>query len=151
MLPDRELDDLLGGIVDQLVELKDRVGELEKQEKITIEGWTDYSATSTIVGWSSYVVKLIYYLRINNLVYIQYRLTGTSNSATVTFTLPFSQQGGVRLRVPVHTRDSGGALAWGYGDIPAGSNTITIYSTAAGAGWTASGTKETTGSFVMIL
>jgi hypothetical protein len=52
--------------------------------------WTDYSATSTIVGWSSFTTKVLKYRVVGKQVFIIYDFDGTSNSATTTFTLPYS-------------------------------------------------------------
>ena len=53
-------------------------------------GWVDYSATSTIVGWSSFTTKIIRYRVIGKQVFVEYNLDGTSNSTSTTFTLPFN-------------------------------------------------------------
>jgi hypothetical protein len=52
--------------------------------------WVDYSATSTIVGWSSFTTKILKYRVVGKQVFIIYDFDGTSNSATTTFTLPYS-------------------------------------------------------------
>lgn len=51
-------------------------------------GWVDYSATSTIVGWSSFTTKIIRYRIIGKQLFFSARLDGTSNSTSLTFTLP---------------------------------------------------------------
>lgn len=55
-----------------------------------VTAWTDYSATSTINGWSSFTTKFIQYYKIGKLVTVQFFLSGTSNSATTNFTVPFT-------------------------------------------------------------
>ena len=52
--------------------------------------WTSYGSTSTVVGWSSTSNKEIYYKRIGNMVLVGFNIIGTSDSATTTFTLPFT-------------------------------------------------------------
>ena len=53
--------------------------------------WVDYSATSTIVGWSSFTTKIIKYRVVGKQVFVIFDLEGTSNSASApTFTLPYS-------------------------------------------------------------
>jgi len=52
--------------------------------------WIDYSATSTIVGWSSLTTKQIRYRIIGKTLFLQYRIVGVSNSATTSFTVPYS-------------------------------------------------------------
>src|SRR5205814_10418940 len=59
--------------------------------------WMDYSATSTIVVWTSFTSKLIFYKKIGKDVFVQFELTGTSNATTSTFTLPFTMANSVDL------------------------------------------------------
>lgn len=51
-------------------------------------GWIDYSATSTIVGWSNLTTKEIYYRIIGKQMFVHFFLSGTSNTTTISFTLP---------------------------------------------------------------
>lgn len=112
--------------------------------------WADYGATSTIVGWSSFTSKLIYTKKIGKTVLVSFSISGTSNATGVTFTLPYAAAAGVSFQG--HT---------GYGTIDntstnmpdgvfvlgAGGSTVTVYTSVAGANWTASGTKTVTGTF----
>jgi len=50
--------------------------------------WVDYSATSTIVGWSSFTTKIIKYRVLGKQVFVYCVINGTSNSTTTSFTLP---------------------------------------------------------------
>lgn len=54
--------------------------------------YTDYSSTSTVVGWSGFDsnAKQIWYKKIGKTVFVWFYISGTSNSATHTFTLPFA-------------------------------------------------------------
>jgi len=58
--------------------------------KYVDDDWIDYSATSTVVGWSSRTVTVIKYRVIGKQVFVFFIIGGTSNSATTTFTLPFN-------------------------------------------------------------
>ena len=59
--------------------------------KIPEEGvWADYSETSTLVGWSSTAAKLIRYKKIGKTVFVNFWIDGTSDSATTTFTVPYT-------------------------------------------------------------
>ena len=49
--------------------------------------WVDYSATSTVVGWSSFTTKIIKYRVIGKQVFYIVNIVGTSNSTTASFTL----------------------------------------------------------------
>jgi len=109
--------------------------------------WTDYSGTSTIVGWSSYTTQKIFYKKVGKLVFVEFSLSGTSNSATTTFTLPFARHNnGYSLKVTIQITDNG-AIATGLFELPSNSSTVTFYSTLGEAGWTASGTKGVIGEF----
>lgn len=58
-----------------------------KQDSLGVVGFTDYSATSTIVGWSSFTNKVVQYLEVGNIAFYEVFISGTSNSATTTFTI----------------------------------------------------------------
>src|SRR4030065_1047433 len=60
-------------------------------------GWTDHSATSTIVGFSGFITKKIYYLKIGKQVFVAFYLDGTSNAATLTFTVPIASEANVNF------------------------------------------------------
>jgi len=51
--------------------------------------WANYSAVSTIVGWSSFTTKLIYTKKIGKTVFVSFFLHGVSNATTISFTLPY--------------------------------------------------------------
>jgi hypothetical protein len=144
MLPDRDLDDLLAEMVSRINSLADQVNELQRMEQG--EGLVDYSAVSTIIGWSSFTVKQLSYWRDGKKVTVQYRLSGTSDSAAVNFTLPYMQNA-IRLRVPHFGIDSGGAIVIGLGELGASTSTFHCYPAPAGGNWTPSGTKEVSGQF----
>ena len=107
--------------------------------------WVDYSATSTIVGWSSFTTKIIKYRIIGKQLFCYYNLLGTSNSTSTTFTLPnnsinapriigFSQDNGITIGANLIAPNNG-------------SNIITIYKDTLASAWTASGTKLAYGEF----
>jgi hypothetical protein len=50
--------------------------------------WTDYSATSIITGWSSFVIKQIFYAVSGDVVIVNWSLSGTSNNSDTHFSLP---------------------------------------------------------------
>lgn len=115
--------------------------------------WTDYSATSTIVGWSSYTTKLIYYKTVGNIVFVSFNLQGTSNSGTTSFTVANAAAAGVAFGgVCWQAVDAGIALATGAGfTLAAAGSTVDFRSTLAGSGgWTNSGSKTVSGTFFYI-
>lgn len=114
---------------------------------ISESAWTDYSATSTIVGWSSFTTKQIYYKTVGKTVFWTAVLAGTSNSTSVSFTLPTASSNNVQVNFCVRTTDngvptSGGGLA----NQLANSATVTCYKDMAATIWTGSGTKNLLGS-----
>lgn len=102
--------------------------------------WVDYSATSTIVGWSSFTVKQIRYRVIGKQLFYQVRLSGTSNNLNTTFTLPNSCVN-IIPSSPIRITNNG-TNAVGLFEISIGSSTVICYTNVAGASWTASGTKS---------
>jgi len=107
--------------------------------------WTDYFATSTIVGWSAGKTGTIYYKKIGKTVFVNYSITGTSDSVNTTFTVPYTN-------VNVVTFSAGYALdntsTTNFGGISMAANgaVVTLFSTLT-ATWTASGTKTVYGQF----
>lgn len=112
--------------------------------------WTDYSSSSTIVGWSSFTTKLIYYKVIGKTVFIYYDLRGTSNSTSLSFTLPYTAVASPDLYFTIGLTydNSAYVVAAGKGYLAGGSSTVILYKVneASSADWTASGTKIVTGS-----
>jgi hypothetical protein len=114
--------------------------------------WTPYHDTSTITGWSNFTNKYIYYKKVGNLVFVKYRLSGTSNSQSTSFTLPHAAASGIRTTFkPARARDNGTWLVGAaYGHVTSGGSTAIFFtneSTSGGTSWTNSGTKEIHGEF----
>jgi hypothetical protein len=110
--------------------------------KATETDWTDYSATSTIVGWASFTDKQIYTKKIGNTVFVSFRIEGTSNETSTSFTLPYTSSNTVRINGCAVTADAGAFTTTGgriYFD--GNSTTVTLSKDMAGAAWTNSGTK----------
>jgi len=112
------------------------------------EVWTDYSATSTITGWTTFTTKKIYYKKIGRLVHVVFDIAGTSNSTSTSFTLP-DNNADVIARILMVVTDNGAAQA-GNAAMAVGANTVACrvgYGTAGGS-WTNSGTKQVQGILV---
>ena len=112
------------------------------------EAWTDYSATSTVVGWVT-PSKVIKYKKIGKLVMVTFSISGTSNSTAANFTLPYAAKTG---------SDFGGACLYAMDNtaaiptataiyMPSASSTVSLYSDMALGAWTASGIKGIKGTF----
>lgn len=112
--------------------------------------WTDYSGTSTVVGWSSRTYTVINYKKVGKLVYVMFNINGTSNSTSVTFTLPLAAatQANSSFEACGVALDNG-ALQTAPSRIFLGSasSTVTVYKDLTTANWTNSGSKQTNGQF----
>ena len=110
--------------------------------------WRDYGAVSTIIGWSAFTVKELYYLKASGLMFVMYRIAGTSNSVNTSFTLPSAIKAGVTIEIPIAGADNGVYLTTRICLLTGGSNIVNFYSALGSAAWTASGTKAIGGQFV---
>ena len=120
---------------------------IKSLDMVTAVPWTPYHDTSTIVGWTSYTVKEIWYKKIlGKLVFVQFDIGGTSDDTVATFTLPYSQQGDVRLITPERTIDDS-AIAIGFYGLAASGSIVTCHPDMAGSAWTNSGIKYVYGQF----
>lgn len=122
-------------------------GDLKVKNDIYTIPLTDYSATSTVVGWSSFSLKTIYYKKIGKTVFVYFDLLGTSNSGSTTFTLPYNNSGAIVARFVYRAQDNGGALVVAPGQMAGGSGSAILYSDMAGGLWTSSGQKSAFGQF----
>lgn len=102
--------------------------------------WVDYSATSTIVGWSSRTITIIKYRILGKQMFVQVRIDGTSNSTSLTFTLPNNSIDTVYAH---HRYINNGAVgtALQTGRILGGANLFSAWTSTNAGTWTASGTK----------
>jgi hypothetical protein len=128
---------LLNGNIDE--------NNIKSTSKIAImTDWVDYSATSTVVGWSGFTTKSILYRKVGNLVFVAYNLQGTSDAATASFTLPYTAS--VSTYSWTMTVDNGtNPAAIGYCYMA--TSTATIYRDGATTAFTSSGTKKAFGQF----
>lgn len=110
-------------------------------------GWTDYSTTSTIVGFGAFTTKKIYYLKLGKQVFVSFYLDGTSDAVTLTFTLPVASGATVDYYESVARGiDNGVALVTPCKvQLPASSSTVTVSTTLTGTGWTAANQKLVVG------
>ena len=110
--------------------------------------WTNYSATSTIVGWAAGLTKSIYTKKIGKTVFVSYSIAGTSNAATASFTVPYTIASPNFYSVSGYASDAGGNPVAGNIVVVAGGVAIDLRKDATtNAAWTASGTKVVLGRF----
>lgn len=140
----------LDGILRRLDDYKDQLENLRVTEKMPYVKTYDYSATSTIVGWSSFTMKLLVVGRVADLAFVTFDLRGTSNSTAVTFTLPWTLTSLSTIST-CKAINNAGIPATGMVVSAVSGNTITIYATLGASAWTNTGTKEATGQAFYIL
>ena len=116
-------------------------------DMVTAVPWTDYSGTSTIVGWSSSTDK-IFYKKIGKLVFVWFSITGTSDDTVATFTVPFTAQSDIGTFFYCRSRNNNTWKDGGYGSLPAGGTVVSLHYDGAASAWTNSATKTIQGSFV---
>lgn len=116
---------------------------------------SDYYANSAIIGWASFTSgrNYILYTRLGALVYVWFHLEGTSNSTSITFSLPFAAASNNGSAYPNYTSaaqatDNSAALAspalvW----LTPGSVVVTVFKDYSGASWTNHLAKSIDGSF----
>ena len=105
--------------------------------------YVDYSATSTIVGWSAFTYREIRFERSGNKVFVNFTLQGTSDNVVTSFTLPYTCEEQVGNTCLV--QDNGGARVTGWCYIASHSNVLVVEPNLSGGAWTAGGTKVTWG------
>lgn len=113
--------------------------------------WTDYSATSTIVGWSSFTTKQIWYEIIGKQFVLVFDLRGTSNSTTVTFTIPSTNISQISTSGILGGCENNGSFATTPGTVfsTTSSSTVTCAKDQTGAAFTNSGAKIVQGFIVI--
>ena len=109
--------------------------------------WVDYSATSTIVGWSSTPTKIIKYRIIGKQMFVYFNLQGTSNSTTTTFTLPVNNVFGNSVSFLALAVDNGITTGAGNSYILDSTNIVILRKDQIGNSFTNSGTKQAFGEF----
>ena len=119
--------------------------------KVDKTSWIDISATSTIVGFSSYTLKTILYKKIDtNLIQVKGQLSGTSNGPLLNFTIPFTSVNNIQNLGIAGIVNNGGTQAnFGIATCNANSNVVNIFRDINGISFAGSGTK--TGTFSILI
>jgi hypothetical protein len=112
--------------------------------------YADYSASSTLSGWSAFTTKKIYYKKIGKFVFVWFQIDGTSNNSTASFTLPYtSANTGYEIYGSCRGYNNGAdQTAPGMLHMDPNSATVNCYKDWTSAGFTASGRKIVIGQFV---
>ena len=109
---------------------------------------TDYSSTSTIVGFSSLTVNNILYKKIGKTIFVYFTISGVSNSSSFSFTLPYVVNSSVKWTfAPIlNVMDNSNFQTLPcHLFIDTSSSTVLLYTNSGS--WTASNTKQACGSF----
>ncbi|MGV3695496.1 hypothetical protein [Flavobacterium sp.] len=109
----------------------------------------DYSATSTVVGWSSFTTKSIQYLTVGKATHVWLYIEGVSNSTTVSLTIPSNHTGANNYQSGGYSLNNSASLTTAPRiELVNGSNVVNISRIMTGGTWTASGNKAVSGYFV---
>ncbi len=117
--------------------------------------WLDYSATSTIVGFSSRTATSLRYFLRGRTVTLMWYLGGTSNSTSTTFTIPYTANNtgasdGAAEAVAGVTIDNGSYTATpGQVRVDDNTNVVIANASMSRGAWTASGTKTSAGQLMV--
>ena len=134
---------------DRMNNIEDGVDAIDTRLDDLDGTWVDYSASSTVSGWSGTpTVKLVYKV-VGDLVLVTFSITGTSNATTASFTLPDAPGDGYGGLALCRTRDANVVqTAPGMVEAISGNTTFNLYKSAdTTALWTASSTKSAWGQF----
>lgn len=100
--------------------------------------WVDYSATSTINGWSAFTTKEVFIKQEDKGCWVKIKIEGTSTTGTTSCTLNFNADESKRSFT---ISRNAGTYGSGVVDTASGSNVLTFYNTVSGGAYTTSGTK----------
>ena len=126
-----------------------QLGDGSSSQVVRMGVWIDYSSTATVTGWAATPTKNIRYAIIGKLIHVIFRVTGTSNATTASFSLPVAcVTGHPQIEMPILVVDNTvQASTPGIGEITSGSTSINFYKDWTGTAWTNSGTKTIAGEF----
>ena len=132
------------------------IGNVSATELATLDGvtdWIDISNTSTIVGFSSFTTKIIYYKVLDSkTLIVKVNLQGTSNATTLTFTIPFTSANTVQNLMAAAVVNNGiTSVIPSFIGCQPNTNLVNIARDANGTAFTSSGIKVGTGFLIIEL
>ena len=159
-----KVDSTKDNLVDQIQDLQERIAELERfaltsqdivATKIECSGdiytveWEDgdYSSLSTVVGWTSYTEKIIWYKKIGKLVFVLFRIAGTSDVNSCSFTVPYTRTSLTTFPRTINYITDNGTHDIGYFGLSETTVSFRPDLNSTTTGWTTSGTKAVYGQF----
>lgn len=129
-----------------LNKVRDSLATLVAKKQDTA-AWVDYSATSTITGWSSYTTKLIQYQVVGNIMRVMVQIEGTGTGTAVSFTLPNSATAWGNQYFILHTRNNTTQSA-SVATVAANGSTVTVSNSASTtSSWTNGVGRDVQGQF----
>ena len=129
-----------------LNKVRDSLATLVAKKQDTA-AWVDYSATSTITGWSSYTTKLIKYQVVGNIMRVMVQIEGTGTGTSVSFTLPNSATAWGKQYFILHTRNNTTQSA-SVATVAANGSTVTVSNSASTtSSWTNAVGRDVQGQF----
>ena len=119
-----------------------------------VTAWTDYSSTSTIVGFTAYATKKIQYKKIDaNTMIVQFQIESTAGNGTGTaasFTLPVNASSWGTQYFMYHALNNNTTQAAAVCTIAASSNVVNCYpSGSTGANWNTATTRHLQGTIIV--
>ena len=129
-----------------LNKVRDSLATLVAKKQDTA-AWVDYSATSTITGWSSYTTKLIQYQVVGKTMKVMVQIEGTGTGTSVSFTLPNSATAWGKQYFILHTRNNTTQSA-SVATVAANGSTVTVSnSSSTTSSWTNGVGRDVQGQF----
>lgn len=110
---------------------------------LRMPSWTDYSASTTVVGFASINTKQVWYYSDGATLYWIARIQGTSNAGNLTFTLPTAQKASTPpCTIACAVTNSGAPVTSGGRCLTAASSAvISVFSNLSNGTFAATGTK----------
>lgn len=111
---------------------------------LNMANWVDYSSISTVVGWSSFTSKYIFYKIEGDTLFWNVLIEGTSDSTSASFTLPSTLAVGFpTVQTLSKIRNSGTiSVDAGLCAIATSSDVMNLFRNITASAWTNSGGKS---------
>lgn len=132
-----------------VIEVQDDKVILDSGADFYTVSFTDYSGSTSLTGWAATPTVGLYYKRVGKLVYVWFNITGTSNSTSTSFTVPYTCNSSIGAFGVIRRVDNGTA-GWGNFGLGSSSTTVNVRADASTGTttWTNTGTKTIQGHFV---
>jgi hypothetical protein len=122
--------------------------ETVSNASVPLNSLNNIFASCTVIGWSSYTTSAVDVIDLGNVYMININISGTSNAATTTVQLPYTNNGNALLTDMTLATNTGTNIT-GRWVIGSGSDTITFNTTAGAGAYSNSGTKTVYASLML--